>query len=189
MKTKSLLTIIMMFVSLSVSAQIELLFLYVDNNLHTYFALDRTKKLLWLDDDDNTCFKITKYSKSGKKETFTLELKEDQSGITYDFKGFTTTVDDKGNITTLHVNGDFFNQYRDFKVIMGDKTNPEDKRIMQYFNELAGYPKDQGVSGVNVPSVGGGNNTTDAATGTVGKAKDAAKKALNKAKGLFKKGK
>ena len=91
----------MLGLALSASAQIELMFhYYSDGEYSHYTVMDRTKKLYWMDDDDNTCFEITNYKKSGNTETFTLEAKE-KGGMGRDRCAVTTTVDANGNTATI----------------------------------------------------------------------------------------
>ena len=93
MKKKIGTMALMLGLALSASAQIELMFhYYSDGEYSHYTVMDRTKKLYWMDDDDNTCFEITNYKKSGNTETFTLEAKE-KGGMGNDRCAVTTTVD------------------------------------------------------------------------------------------------
>ena len=67
----------------------------------------------------------------------------------------------------------------------------EQERITRYFNQLAGYPADEGiVKGASViPSVSNApqNPVDKAPQNPVDKAKGTAKQAVGKVKGLFKK--
>lgn len=69
----------MLGLALSASAQIELMFHYSDGDYSHYTVMDRTKKLFWRDDDDNTSFEIKNYKKSGNTETFTLEARRSRA--------------------------------------------------------------------------------------------------------------
>ena len=191
---------LMLGLALSASAQIELMFhYYSDGEYSHYTVMDRTKKLYWMDDDDNTCFKITNYKKSGNTETFILEAKEPQ-GFGSDRSAVTTTVDANGHTATI--------QYEEPTLFVGEKfdiktTLPgdpyEQERITRYFNQLAGYPADEGiVKGASVtPSVSNApqnpvdnapqNPVDNASQNPVDKAKGTAKQAVGKVKGLFKK--
>ena len=160
----------MLLMTVSASAQIEILYHSTDGtSILTFTAMDRTKKLFWLDDDDNTCFTINNYKKSGNTETFTLEAKE--KGSRMDRSQVTTTLDANGHTATIHYKNPAFFEGKKYKV---RTNNPEDPRyhnhLVRYFNELAGNPVGQGV----------GDNTIDKVKGT-------AKEAVGKVKGLFKK--
>ena len=58
--------------AMTASAQVQLLFF--DGGRH---VIDRNKKLYWMDaGDEDPCFDIINYKKTGNKETFTLKCKE-----------------------------------------------------------------------------------------------------------------
>ena len=65
----------MMF-ALSASAQVQLLFMEGGRNV-----IDRNKKMYWMDGDDDPCYNIFNYKKSGNKETFTLKGKENPNDV------------------------------------------------------------------------------------------------------------
>ena len=189
----------MLGLALSASAQIELMFHYSNGEYSHYTVMDRTKKLYWMDDADNTCFEITNYKKSGNTETFTLEAKE-KGGMGNDRCAVTTTVDANGHTATIqYKEPDYFGGKKfDIKTTLpGDPY--EQERITRYFNQLAGYPADEGiVKGTSViPSVSNApqnpvdnapqNPVDNASQNPIDKAKGTAKQAVGKVKGLFKK--
>lgn len=96
----------------------------------------------------------------------------------------TTTVDANGNTATIQYKEPIFfgGKKYDIQTTLPDDPR-EQERITRYFNELAGYPADEGiVKGANViPSV------SNAPQNPVDKAKGTAKQAVGKVKGLFKK--
>ena len=66
----------MLLMTVSASAQIEILYHSTDGtSILTFTAMDRTKKLFWLDDDDNTCFTINNYKKSANTQRQTSRLR------------------------------------------------------------------------------------------------------------------
>ena len=58
MKQKPFTLIVMLLMTVSASAQVEMLYHYANGSYSHYTAIDRAKKLYWMDDDDNTCFVI-----------------------------------------------------------------------------------------------------------------------------------
>ena len=184
MKKKIGTMALMLVLALSASAQIELMFhYYSDGEYSHYTVMDRTKKLYWMDDDDNTCFEIKNYKKSGNTETFTLEAKE-KGGMGNDRCAVTTTVDANGHTATIqYKEPDYFGGKKfDIKTTLpGDPY--EQERITRYFNQLAGYPADEGI----VKSTTGAPSVPNAPQNPVDKAKGTAKQAVGKVKGLFKK--
>lgn len=70
MKTKFVLAFVMMSLAMAASAQIQLL--YLDGGRD---VIDRNKKLYWMNGDDDPCFDILNYKKTGNKETFRLTCK------------------------------------------------------------------------------------------------------------------
>ena len=183
----------MLGLALSASAQIELMFhYYSDGEYSHYTVMDRTKKLYWMDDDDNTCFAITNYKKSGNTETFTLEAKE-KGGMGRDRCAVTTTVDANGHTATIQYKEPYFVGGKKYDIRTTAEEPYEQERITRYFNQLAGYPADEGIvkSTTGAPSVP--ESTTDAPSvpnasqNPVDKAKGTAKQAVGKVKGLFKK--
>ena len=189
MKKKIGTMALMLSLSLSASAQIELMFHYIDGHSSHYTVMDRTKKLFWMDDDDNTCFLIKNYKKSGNTETFTLEAKESLGGRKEDdICTVTTTVDANGNTATIKYKNPIFfgGQKYDIKTTLSDDEDPrgyEQKRLKRYFNELAGYPADEGI----VESITGAPSVPNDPQNLVDKAKSTAKEAVGKVKGLIKK--
>lgn len=192
MKKKIGTMALMLSLSLSASAQIELMFHYSDGGYTFYTVMDRTKKLYWMDDDDNTCFLIKNYKKSGNTETFTLEAKETLGrGKDHDICTVTTTVNANGNTATIKYKNPIFFEGRKFDIKTTAENPHEQERLTRYFNELAGYPADEGIveSKTGAPSVSTDpQNPVDTdPQKPVGKAKSTAKKAFGKVKGLFKK--
>ena len=98
----------MLLMTVSASAQIEILYHSTDGtSILTFTAMDRTKKLFWLDDDDNTCFVIKNYKKSGNTEIFVLDAKE--KGVGMECSQVTITLDASGHTATIHYkNPEFF---------------------------------------------------------------------------------
>ena len=190
MKKKIGTMALMLGLALSASAQIELMFHYSDGEYSHYTVMDRTKKLYWMDDDDNTCFKITNYKKSGNTETFTLEAKE-KGGMGNDRCAVTTTVDANGHTATIQYKEPYFFGGKKYDIRTTAEEPYEQERITRYFNQLAGYPADEGiVKGASVtPSVSNApqNPVDNASQNPVDKAKGTAKQAVGKVKGLFKK--
>ena len=192
MKKKIGTMALMLGLALSASAQIELMFHYSDGEYSHYTVMDRTKKLYWMDDDDNTCFEITNYKKSGNTETFTLEAKE-KGGMGNDRCAVTTTVDANGHTATIKYKEPVFFGGKKYDIRTTAEEPYEQERITRYFNQLAGYPADEGIvkSTTGAPSVP--ESTTDAPSvpnapqNPVDKAKGTAKQAVGKVKGLFKK--
>ena len=190
MKKKIGTMALMLGLALSASAQIELMFHYSNGEYSHYTVMDRTKKLYWMDDDDNTCFEITNYKKSGNTETFTLEAKE-KGGMGNDRCAVTTTVDANGHTATIQYKEPVFFGGKKYDIRTTAEEPYEQERITRYFNQLAGYPADEGiVKGASVtPSVSNApqNPVDNAPQNPVDKAKGTAKQAVGKVKGLFKK--
>lgn len=190
MKKKIGTMALMLGLALSASAQIELMFHYSNGEYSHYTVMDRTKKLYWMDDDDNTCFEITNYKKSGNTETFTLEAKE-KGGMGNDRCAVTTTVDANGHTATIKYKEPVFFGGKKYDIRTTSEEPYEQERITRYFNQLAGYPADEGiVKGASViPSVSNApqNPVDNASQNPVDKAKGTAKQAVGKVKGLFKK--
>ena len=197
MKTRTwLFTAIMAMSVTSVSAEVELLFHMLNGEHHSYTAIERSKKLFILDDDDNTQFEIKNYKKSGNIETFTIE----NDGMSLGKKQsaqITLTLDDKGRTCKIEYKNATYFEGGTYDVKTTDEDPREYNRMMRYFNQLTGNPVEQGCvpergfaapgvpeSGVAVPGVGG---ASDAPANPVDKVKGRAKDAANKVKGLFKK--
>ena len=190
----------MLGLALSASAQIELMFHYSNGEYSHYTVMDRTKKLYWMDDDDNTCFEITNYKKSGNTETFTLEAKE-KGGMGNDRCAVTTTVDANGHTATIQYKEPYFFGGKKYDIRTTAEEPYEQERITRYFNQLAGYPADEGIvksttgapsvpeSTTDAPSVPNApqNPVDNASQNPIDKAKGTAKQAVGKVKGLFKK--
>lgn len=185
----------MLGLALSASAQIELMFhYYSDGEYSHYTVMDRTKKLYWMDDDDNTCFEIKNYKKSGNTETFTLEAKE-KGGMGNDRCAVTTTVDANGHTATIQYKEPVFFGGKKYDIRTTAEEPYEQERITRYFNQLAGYPADEGIvksttvapSVPDASSVPEAQSVPDAPQNPVDKAKGTAKQAVGKMKGLFKK--
>lgn len=176
MKKKSMFTAMLLSLAMSASAQVE--FLYTDFGRN---VICREKKLFWMDGDDDPCFNITNYKKSGNKETFSLAGKDPSDGkynVTITLSGDKAShIVMKGSIT--------------YSSSVNVKTEKEaDRDLVTYFRKQAGYADAPGISGGGISSggvpskesikSGGGKDVTE----QVG---DAAKQTFNKVKGLFKK--
>ena len=71
MKTKGILSFVLFCLAMTASAQVQLLFF--DGGRH---VIDRNKKLYWMDaGEEDPCFDIINYKKTGNKETFTLKCR------------------------------------------------------------------------------------------------------------------
>ena len=186
MKTKHFLTFAMLCLAASASAQIQLLYMNDGRNV-----IDRTKKLYWMDGDDDPCFDILNYKKTGNKETFTIKGKEKAAGQQY---SVVITLGNNSEPTHLVLKEPKYTVH-DSDVRTASKNKEEDDRLRNYFGGLAGYPaKQQSATGVGVPSkpsVGGGDAKADVskegAKSEAGKAGEAVKGAIGKVKGVFKK--
>lgn len=186
MKLRTLLfTAVMAMTATQASAEVELLFHMLNGEYVTYTVIERSKKLFILDDDDNTQFIIKNYKKSGNIETFTIVNNDTGLGRP-DSANITITLDSNGHTCKIqYKNATYFDGGTyDVKTV----TTPveEHNRIMRYFNELTGNPVDQGLisNGSSNSLVPGGSESSGNITDKV---KDAAKNAVNKVKGLFKK--
>lgn len=177
MKTRQLLTALLLMFAMTASAQIQLLYTSFGRNV-----IDRNKKMFWMDGDSDPCFTIQNYKKAGNTETFTLEEKEDKTN----HYNVTMKLDDKGlpvQITLKHKM--YGTQTSSVKTTSGSAD--EDRRLVKYFNGLAGNPdtpdtpsaaelKDDPASAVSGGKESVGNKVSNATKG-----------AVNKVKGLFKK--
>ena len=179
-----------------VSAQVQLLYLDYGRNV-----IDRNKKLYWMDGDDDPCFDISNYKKTGNKETFTLTSKEfGMDGKTHDVYTATMTLDSNGTPTQLTLYNKPYKHSETSSVETMSKYESEDIRLKEYFSRLAGY-SDEEIAKIN-PNKNGGVPASAAAKsvptsqeelkeagikGATDKVKDAAKNAFGKVKGLFKK--
>ena len=190
MKKKIGTMALMLGLALSASAQIELMFHYSNGEYSHYTVMDRTKKLYWMDDDDNTCFEITNYKKSGNTETFTLEAKE-KGGMGNDRCAVTTTVDANGHTATIQYKEPVFFGGKKYDIRTTAEEPYEQERITRYFNQLAGYPADEGIVKSTTAAPTDPTTATPSAPNApqnpVDKAKGTAKQAVGKVKGLFKK--
>lgn len=181
MKTRLLLTMALLAVVTAASAQIQLLYMDGGRNV-----IDRTKKLYWMDGDDDPCYSIINYKKTGNKETFSLKPKENARG---QYK-VAITLDAKGTPTEITVTGSGGESIK--SAVKTTSGRPErDEELYNYFGGLAGYPPRASASAA-VPSVSNGVPSVadvqkDGGKGTVNKIGDAAKGAFGKVKGLFKK--
>lgn len=189
MKQKPFTLIVMLLMTVSASAQVEMLYHYANGSYSHYTAIDRAKKLYWMDDDSNTCFVIKNYKKSGTTETFVLEPQEKGE----EGSQVTTTLDASGHTATIrYKNRVFYGGMKyDVKTNIPDDPN-EHNRLVRYFNGLAGNPTDQGI--VSRPSSGAAkvlskdNQSGESQSKTpIDKVKGTAKDAVGKIKGIFKK--
>ncbi len=181
MKTRLLLTMALLAVVTTASAQIQLLYMDGGRNV-----IDRAKKLYWMDGDSDPCYSILNYKKTGNKETFSLKPKENARGqykvaITLDAKGtpieITLTSSDGASMKSA---------------VKTTSGRPErDEELYNYFGELAGYPPRASASvavpGVSTQVPSAADVQKDGVKGTASKIGDAAKGAFGKVKGLFKK--
>ena len=196
MKTKSLLTWLMLIMAVSASAQIEVLYFFNNGEYTHWNVIDRTKKLYWLDDEDNTCFNVQDYKVSGNQATFTLKIQEASPSDPVQQMRVSAELDAKGKIVKIHYKDKSPTIYKDLDVKTNDHRSSQGEieyhnHLIRFFNEKAGYPTDQGInSGSGVSDVSGKNptnNVKDAAKNPTNKVKDAAKNTVGKMKGLFKK--
>lgn len=190
MNSKTFAFVVILLMTVSASAQVEMLYHYQNDQFSHYSVMDRAKKLYWMDDDDNTCFVIKDYKKSGNTEIFVLDAKE--KGVGMEQTQVTTTLDSCGHTATIH--------YKNPKFFGGEKYDvrtctPEDleehNRLVRYFNKLAGNPIEQGVvtnpSGATSVSSVANQSGESQSKNPVDKVKGAAKSAVGKIKGLLKK--
>ena len=196
MKTKSLLTWLMLIMAVSASAQIEVLYFFHNGEYTHWNVIDRTKKLYWLDDEDNTCFNVQNYKVSGNQATFTLKIQEASPSDPVQQMRVSAELDAKGKIVKIHYKDNSPTIYKDLDVKTNDHGSSRGdieyhNHLIRFFNEKAGYPADQGInSGSGVSDVSGKNPTNkvkDGAKNPTNKVKDAAKNTVGKMKGLFKK--
>ena len=180
MKTKFILAFVMMSLAMVASAQIQLL--YLDGGRD---VIDRNKKLYWMNGDDDPCFDILNYKKTGNKETFTLRGKEDIYSVVM-------TLDAKTQVP-IEITLD----NKEYKINSKVKTSSgdarEDERVIQYFKGLAGYSKEStpAVKGTSVPAAASkveeAKPEEETPKDAGEKIKDKAKDAIGKVKGVFKK--
>lgn len=174
MKIKQLLTALLMMFALSASAQVQLLFMEGGRNV-----IDRNKKMYWMDGDDDPCYNILNYKKSGNKETFTLKGKENPN----DVYNVVMSLDGSGQpvqITLSHK--DYGKTTSSVKTTSGSAD--EDRRLIRYFNGLAGNPN---TPELDSPAAAIPGANADAGETVAGKVTGAAKNAFGKVKGIFKK--
>ena len=188
MKTKGILSFVLFCLAMTASAQVQLLFF--DGGRH---VIDRNKKLYWMDaGEEDPCFDIINYKKTGNKETFTLKCKEKERYGQPSTYSATLTVDGDKTVELL-VTGKGADGIEKFagKVKNTSGSAYEDQRLKDYFNGLAGNPvgSTEVVSTPATPAAptSVGEAQEGGVKGTVGKMKDAAKGALGKMKGVFKK--
>ena len=199
MKTKSLLTWLMLIMAVSASAQIEVLYFFHNGEYTHWNVIDRTKKLYWLDDEDNTCFNVQDYKVSGNQATFILKIQEASPSDPIQQMRVSAELDAKGKIVKIHYKDKSPTIYKDLDVKTNDHGPSRGdieyhNHLIRFFNEKAGYPTDQGInSGAGVSAVGGKvpaveeKNPAVEEKNPANKVKDAAKNAVGKMKGLFKK--
>ncbi len=187
MKTKFILAFVMMSLAMAASAQIQLL--YLDGGRD---VIDRNKKLYWMNGDDDPCFDILNYKKTGNKETFTLRGKEDIGNGQHDIYSVVMTLDAKTQVP-IEITLD----NKEYKINSKVKTSSgdarEDERVIQYFKGLAGYSKEStpAVKGTSVPAAASkveeAKPEEETSKDAGEKIKDKAKDAIGKVKGVFKK--
>lgn len=185
MKTKLFFTATLLTLSLSSYAQIELV--YTDNLGRV--VIDRNKKLFWMDGDDDPCYEITNYKKSGTNETFKLLPKEEAEG-TFNVV-LNVTAQRKGTLKMVG-NKITYNAKIESTIKDGEPCEGMTQQVFEWFRGKAGYPKKVSVNS-GVPTSKDGINASKENLkdgGVKGAAKsvgDAAKGAFGKVKGLFKK--
>ncbi len=182
MKTRNFLTLALLMLAMSASAQIQLL--YMDPCGRN--VIDRNKKLYWMDGDSDPCFNILNYKKTGNKETFTIKERESSYPQTYNV---TITLDAKSMPTHLLLK-EGKNTIHDASLKTTSGSAEEDQRMYDYFGGLAGYPKSATAGNVSagVPSKPTAEDLKKGGVkGAANKVGDAAKGAFGKVKGLFKK--
>lgn len=181
MKTRNFLTLALLMLAMSASAQIQLL--YMDPCGRN--VIDRNKKLYWMDGDSDPCFDILNYKKTGNKETFNIKQRESSYPqkytvtITLDAKSEPTHLLLKDGKTTVH----------DCSLKTTSGSKEEDERMYNYFGGLAGYPAKTTIGGgASVPSKPTAEDLKKGGVkGAANKVGDAAKGAFGKVKGIFKK--
>lgn len=186
MKTKFFLSLLLSIVTLSASADVQLLFL---GNYERH-VIERNKKLYWINEgEEDPCFDIQNYKKTGDKETFTLKCKEnDRYGqpSTYSVTMTLKNGEPVKLIITSKKDGK-----KTYDVVTTSGSKYEDQRLKDYFNGLAGNPTtnmSEGVTGTAVPKNPADlKSSSNDPKGTADKVKDGAKETFGKVKGLFKK--
>lgn len=199
MKTRFFLTSALFMLSMASQAQIQLL--YMENNGRN--VIDRTKKLYWMEGDDDPCYDISNYKKTGNKETFNLCEKDQSAGVHK--LSVAITLDGKGLPTQMTINDLTYKTKQTYNVETTSGSASEDARLKEYFSRLAGYPESEvkkyADSGAAASAAGTAQSPAASAQvptskedlqdsvekGAAGKVKDAANKAFGKVKGLFKK--
>ncbi len=183
MKAKFFLTAVMFSLAVSVSAQIQLLYMDYGRNV-----IDRNKKLYWMDGDKDPCYNIKNYKKTGNKESFRLESQEMNGYGKPDICDVVITLDEKTQLPVqITINHKSYGAKTTSAVKTTSGDNDEDNRLYKYFGELAGYPASEiKQTGTSVPT-SAGDVKEMGTNGGVNKVKDAAKGALGKVKGVFKK--
>jgi len=184
MKTKLFFTAALLTLSLSSYAQIELV--YTDDLGRV--VIDRNKKLFWMDGDDDPCYSITNYKKSGTTETFKLLPKEEAEG-TFNVV-LNVTAQRTGTLKMVSkeitYNAKITSTLKD-----GEPCEGMTQQTIDWFRGKAGYPKSVSVNSVPTSKDGISATKENLKDGGVkGAAKsvgDAAKGAFGKVKGLFKK--
>lgn len=194
MKTKHFLAFVLLCLTMSASAQVQLLFIEGGGRN----VIDRNKKLYWMEGDDDPCFDILNYKKVGNKETFDLKSKEDATDKYSAVIILNAKTQEPEELTLTHKT--YGKQGGKVKTTSGSKS--EDTRLKEYFNGLAGNPTSpNATAGVSSPipssvsDAKSDDNSDDKSDvkseesekGTVDKVKDAAKGTLGKVKGVFKK--
>ena len=188
MKAKFFLTAVLFSLAMSVSAQIQLL--YIENTGRN--VIDRSKKLYWMDGDSDPCYKILNYKKTGNKETFRLESKKLGGYNKPDVWEAVITLDAKTQLPVeISLNNKSYGAKLAGKVETSSGDSEEDARLQKYFRELAGYHAEASTEG-NVSTTSVPKSTSDlkaeaGSKSTTDKVKDAAKNTMGKVKGLFKK--
>ena len=131
MKTKGILSFVLFCLAMTASAQVQLLFF--DGGRH---VIDRNKKLYWMDaGDEDPCFDIINYKKTGNKETFTLKCKEKERYGQPSTYSATLTMDGDKTVELL-VTGKGADGIEKFagKVKNTSGSAYEDQRLKDYFN-------------------------------------------------------
>lgn len=182
-KTRILLTLSLLSLTMTVSAQVQLLYLQGWGRN----VIDRNKKLYWMEGDDDPCYDILNYRKTGNKETFNLKSKE--QGSNERFSVVMTLNANTQEPTAMTISGTAGDK-KNFTVKTTSGDSDEDARMKAYFNKLAGNPVAPSLGenkGASVPRSGEGLKAAGTSKTGVDKVADAAKGAFGKVKGLFKK--
>ena len=170
MRTRCFLTVILLAVMMTISAQVQ-----VFTHDFGHGAICREKKLFMMEAGDATpIWNITNYKKTGNKETFTLTPKE-ETNVTY-----SCVMTLNGTTPTAMTLSSKQNGKQTYQLKLTD-----DEHLNNYYGKLCGYSPKPSLNG-GVPSKTSAKDLKEG--GVKGAAKnvgDAAKGAFGKVKGLF----